>query len=268
MPPGLGQSVVVENRGGGNGSIAADTVAKSTPDGYTLLIYSSIVWTLQFMQTVPYDPVRDFAPVTMAAIAPNILVVHPALPVNSVKELIALAKARPGELNYATGGSGSQGHLSAELFKTMAHLNMVRIPYKGSGPALNALMSGQVQLMFVAAGGVLPHVRSGRLKALAVTTARPSAMAPGLPTVASAGLAGYDSNSSYAVLAPSGTPVPVIARLNQEMVRVLKQPETKERLFAAGMEPVGSTPAELAATIKSDMTVLGKLIREQGIRAD
>lgn len=264
----LGQQVIVESRGGGSGAISQQTVAKAPADGYTLLLYSSSLWVLPLMKEVPWDTFRDFAPVILVASAPNVLVVHPALPARSVRELIALAKGSPGKLDYATGASGAAAHLSAELFKSMARVDIVRIAYKGTGPGLNALMGGEVQLMFPAAGGVGAHVRSGRLRALAVTSARPTELAPGLPTMASAGLAGYEAVSNYGLFAPAKTPAGIINLLNLETVRVLGSSLTKERFFNAGVETVGSTPEEFAASIKADVTRWGKVIRDAGIRED
>ena len=261
----LGQQVIVDGREGG--VIAAETAARAAPDGYTLHLNGSALWLLPFMRArVPYDPVRDFMPVTLAVSTPNILVVHPSVPVKSVRELIALARAKPGELNYATGNAGTSNHLAAELFKARAGVDMTRIPYKGGGPAITDLIAGQVHLMFGAAIAVIPHVQSGRLRALAVTSARPSALAPGLPTVAEAGVPGYESVAIFGVLAPARTPPALVARLNGAIVSVLHQPEVRERLFKAGSEVVASTPEAFGAAIKAELTTLGKLIRDAGIR--
>ena len=264
----LGQQVIVDNRGG-SGLAAGDAVYKAQADGHTLLLYGSTIWLLPFMRdNVPYDPVKDFLPITMPVISPNIIVVHPSVAAGSVKELIALAKSKPGELNYASSGTGAATHLAAELFKAMAGVNIVRVPYRGSGPALNALISGQVQMMVSTTAAGWPHVKSGRLKALAVTTSQPTALAPGLATVATTGLPGYQSATVSGVFAPARTPAAIISRLNDEIVRVLKLPEVKERFFNAGVEIIGSTPEQLAATVKSEMTVLGKLIKDVGIREE
>lgn len=261
----LGKQIIVDNRGGG--MLAAEAVSRAPPDGYTLLLSGTSLWLSPFMRdTVSYDPLKSFSPITLAGSSPNVLVTHPSLPVRSLRELINLAKARPGELNYGSGSTGSPSHLAAELFKAMSGVNIVRIPYKGTGPAVNALVGGQVQLMFVSPTSVAPHVKAGRLRGLAVTAAQPSALAPGLPTVSAAGLTGYESSSSFGVLAPAYTPAVIIDRLNREIVQVLAGAEAKERLFSAGVEPVGNSAEEFAATIKSDMSKWGKLIRAAGIR--
>ncbi len=259
----LGQQVVVDNRGG---IIPGEIVSKAPPDGYTLLIDAASFWIGPLLQETPYDPVKDFAPVTLTDSAPNVLVVNPSLPVKSVKELIALAKARPGELNYGSSSTGSTPHLAAELFNNMAGVKIVRVPFKGSGPAVISLLGGQVQLMFATAGSVAPHVKSGRLRALAVASPQPSALAPGLPTIAASGVPGYEAVAFEGMFAPAKTPVAIIDRLNQEIVRVLNRAEVKERFFNAGVETVGSTPEEFAAAIKSNVAKWGKLIKDAGIR--
>ena len=262
----LGQQVVVDNRGG-SGVIQAETVSKAAPDGYTLLSIASPFWLAPLLQAnLRYDPVRDFSPVTLATRSPSVLVVHASLPVNSVRELIALAKTRPGNLNYGSGPSGASSHLAPELFKSMAGIDIVRVAYKGTGPALNALIADQVQLMFASPALAMPHVKSGRLKALAVTSAQSSVLLPELPAIADSGLPGYESVAMVAVFAPARTPDAIIKRLNQESVRFLNSPEAKQRFLNAGAETVGSSPAELTATLKSEMTRIGKVIRNAGIR--
>jgi tripartite-type tricarboxylate transporter receptor subunit TctC len=265
----LGQEVIVENRGGAGGLIAIESVAKAPPDGYALLLYSNGMWTLPLMQKVPYDPIKDFSPITLAVRAPSILVVHPSLPVHSVKELIALAKTRPGELNYASAGPASPNQVAGELFKYMAGgLKIAEVPFKGGGPAIIALVGGQVQLMFASAGSVAAHIKSGRLRPLAITSAEPSALLPGIPTVAASGLPGYDAVTIYCIFAPAKTPAAIINRLNQEIVRVLATPELKQRFFAAGIDVVGSSPDDLAARLRSETSTMSKMIKDTGLRAD
>jgi len=259
----LGQQVVVENRP--SGVVPGEIVAKATPNGYTLLFYNNTLWIGPLLQEAPYDMQRDFAPVTVVAKGPNVLVVNPALPAKSVQDLIALAKAKPGALNYGSSGTGASNHLAAELLKTMAHVDIVRINYKGAGPALTALLAGEIQLMFPTAGAATPYVRSGRVKALAVTSAEPTALFPVLPTVAAA-LPGYESISIYGLFAPTGTPPAIIGRLNAALVRYLDQPDVKEKFFNAGMEVAAGTPAQLAATVKSEIVRIEKMIKAAGLR--
>jgi len=261
----LGRQVIVENR---PARLIGEIVVKATPDGYTLLLASSTFLFAPFFGETPYDPVKDFAPISMLAKTPNIVVVHPSLPVTSIRELIALARAKPGSLNYASGGTGSSIHLAAELFKQMAGVDITRIAYKGAGPAANDLLGGQVQMMFATAGFVTPHVKSGRLKALAVTSAQPSALAPGLPTVAASGLPGYSMEAIYALVAPLNTPAPVVRKLNQVIVQALDQTDLKERFLNSGVEADFGTPGELATRIKSEIAAVGKLVKDAGIRAD
>ncbi len=262
----LGQQVIVDNRSGG--VFAVEYVGKAQPDGYTLLLYASSMWIAPLMQQVSYDPIKDFAPVTLEAVSPNMLVVPQSLNVNSVTELIALARAKPGGLNYGSSGTGSSTHLGAELFKSMAHVNIVRISYKAAGPVVNDLLSGQVQMMFGSLGTVVPFVKSGRLKALGITTISPSALAPGVPTVASAGLPGYESAAVIAIFAPAKVSSTLVMRLNKEIISVINQADLKEKFLNLGIEPIGSSPEALTASMKSEMVRLGKVIKDAGIRAE
>ena len=262
----LGQSVIVENRGG-NIALLAETVARNPPDGYNLLVWANGVWVAPLMEKVNYDPLRDLAPVTLAVIQPSMLVVHPSLPVKSVKDLIALAKSRPGELNYASSGNGGTTHLHAELLKSLAGINLVRVNYKSTGSGLNANISGEVQVMFPTANAATPHVKSGRLRALAVTTAKPSPLLPGLPTVAET-LPAYEAVTMTGVFAAGKPPAAVINRLNQEIVRLLNQADVKQKFFNAGVDIVASTPDQLADTMKTDAARWAKVIKDAGIRSE
>lgn len=262
----MGQQVLVDNRA--SSVITGEFVSRAAPDGYTLLTAANSLWQGPLLQKVGYDAIRDFAPITLAVTSPNILVVHPSLPVKTVKELIALAKARPGELNFGSGGNGSSSHLSAELFRSMAGINMVRINYKGTGPVYAALIGGEIQVFFSTPGGATPHIKSGRLRPIAVTSLQPSALYPDMPTVASAGLAGYESSVPHGVVAPAKTPAAIIAKLHQEIVRVLNAPESRERFLNSGVEVVGSTPDQFSAYIRNDVARLTKVIKEAGIRAE
>jgi len=231
-----------------------------------LLAAGTALWLLPLMQKVPYDPVKDFSPISVVTSAPNVLVVHPGVPANSVKELVALAKAKPGMLNYGSSVVGTSSHLATELFKAMAGVDIVRVGYKGGGPARTALLAGEVQMVFAGAEATLMSlVKSGKLRALAVTSPQPSVLAPGLPTVAASGVPGYESGSLDCIFAPAKTPPSIILRLNQEIVRVINQSEVKQKLFNAGVETVGSSPEELAAKIKSEMARLGNILKDISI---
>ena len=262
----LGQQVIVDNRA--SGVIQAEIVSRAPPNGYTLLIAGGTFLTFPLLQKAPYDPVRDFAPITLVEMAASVVTVHPAVPVKSVKELIALAKARPGELNYGASGKGGSSHMATELFKSMAGVNMVYVSYKGTGAAVTGLLSGEVQVAIFDPGMVLPHAKSGRLRALAVTSAQPSALAPGLPTVAASGVPGYEAAGITGLFAPAKTPAAIVARLNQEVVRFLRTPEAKEAFFKGGVEVVGNSPEQFAAAIKAGMDRTTKLIRDAGIKTD
>ena len=262
-----GWTVVVDNRG--STIVACDMVAKAPPDGYTILVITDGLWRGPLFQKMPFDPVRDFAPITLVSRSPNILVVHPALPVKTVKELIALAKARPGELNYGAGAIGASTHLASEMFKVMAGVDIVHVPYKSSGGAVTPLLSGQLQVMFGTTGTVMTHVKSGRVRALAISTAQPSPLAPDLPTVAAAGnLPGYESAATAGVFAPAGASPAIIKRLHEEISRVLARPQAKERFFNQGVEIVGGTPQETAAFVKSDTATTARIIKQARIPVD
>jgi tripartite-type tricarboxylate transporter receptor subunit TctC len=260
----LNQQVIVDNRGGTN--VAMQTVAKAAPDGYTLLVHNNTVWIAALLEKVPYDHEKELWPITLTTRSPNVLVVHPSLPVASVNELIALAKSQPGKIDYASGPIGASNHLAAEVFKAMAGVDLVRIGYKGGGPALNDVLAGQVKVMFATSGSVMSHIQTGRLKGLAVTSLEPSPLVPGLPTVSASGVPGYSSEAIYGFWAPAKTPAAIMARLNRDAVAVLGQPEVKERFFKAGVETVGSTPQQFAAEIKAETARLAKVLATAGIR--
>ncbi len=261
----LGQQVIVDNR---RAAVAIESAAKAPADGYTLVITGSALWLLPFLRdNVPWDPIRDFAPITVATSSPTILVVHPASPAKSVKELIALAKARPGELNYASTATGTLPHIAAELFRAMTGVNLTRVAYKGAGPALIAIAGGEVQTAFATTSSAMPHIKAGRLRGLAVTSAEPSSLVPGLPTVAST-VPGYVAVSIIGVFAPARTPELIVKRLNQEIVRVLNTADAREMFFNTGAETVGGSPALLTSTIEAEMRRLGKVIKGAGIREE
>ncbi|MBV9191342.1 MAG: tripartite tricarboxylate transporter substrate binding protein [Betaproteobacteria bacterium] len=266
----LGQTVVVENRPGAGGNLAAEVVAKSPPDGNTWLLgNNSILATNQALYShLGYDPVKDFAPVALVAIQPNILVVHPAVPARSAKELIAYAKANPGKLNYASTGAGVAAHLSAELFKTMAGVDMVHVPYKGAQPALTDVIAGQCQLMFATSASVLPYIKAGRLRALAVTTSQRSPSMPDLPTLAEAGVPGFESITWHGVVVPSATPAATVERLNRAINAALKDKELAGRLEALGAEIAGGSPQDFADYIQREIPKWTKVVKDSGAKAE
>lgn len=261
----LGQPVIVENRGAG--VYSGEIVSKATPDGYTLLITGTSFWVGPLFRKTPYDPIRDFSPVSLLVNSPNVLVVNPAMPVKSVRELIDLARAKPGELSYATASTGSSSHLASELFKSMAGVNVVRIPYKGTGPGLIDLIGGRVHFSFATSSGVEQHTRSGRLRAIAVTSAEPSVLFPGLPPVA-ATVPGYVSGGGTAMLAPPRTPAAIVQRLNREVITALAKPHVKELFLKRGAEVVGNSPAQFTVMMKAEISRIDKLIKQTGIQTE
>lgn len=266
MSSGLGQSVIVENR---PANLAGDLVAKAAPDGYTLIVTGNFLWIAPLMRTNPsYDPVRDFAPISLLATSPNVLVVHPSVDAASVKELIALARAKPRVLNYGMTGIGTANHTAAELFKSMAGVDIVSVNYKGAGAATTDLLAGQVQVMFASVTSVVSGIKAGKLKALGVTGSSPSSLLPGVPTISSAGLPGYEAESIFGAFAPGGTPDAIVGRISREIVQFLKTPDPREKMLNAGMEVVGSGPAQLGAVVKSEVARLGKVIKDAGIRLE
>lgn len=266
----LGQPVVIDNRAGASGTIAADTTAKAPPDGYTVLLgqSTSIVIAPQLYQKLNYDTLRDLQPVTLVAEVPNILVVNPNLPVTSVKELIALAKAKPDLLNFGSSGKGAPSHVAGEMFKSATGTQMTHVAYKGAGPSVNALISGEIQVMFAPIVAVLPHVKSGRLRALGVTSAARSPAIRELPTLAESGLPGYEISSWFGLFVPTGTPAPVVDKLYRETAIALKQPDVIERFAREGAEPVGNTPAEFKKYVTQEFDKYKKVIKDNGIKAD
>ncbi|HKA43968.1 MAG TPA: tripartite tricarboxylate transporter substrate binding protein [Burkholderiales bacterium] len=263
-----GHQVIVDPRTGAGGTIATEIVAKAPPDGYTMLLASpSHAINSALYSRLPYDPVADFAPVTLVADVPNIVVVHPSVPARSVRQLIALAKARPGALLYGSAGSGSSQHLAGELFQKMAGVRMVHVPYKGGGAVVIDLIAGQLQLTFGSTTS-LPGIRSGRLVALAVTTAKRVGVLPDLPTVAEAGLPGYEAAAWYAVFAPARTPRSIIEKVQTEIARAMRLPDVRERLGPQLIEPVGSSPSELGAFLRQEIAKWGAIVRESGAKAD
>jgi tripartite-type tricarboxylate transporter receptor subunit TctC len=269
LSEGLGQPVVVDNRVGASGTVGTEAVAKSAPDGHTLLAtFASHAQNASLYSKLGYDTVKDFAPITLIATVPNILVVNPSLPVKTVKDLIALAKKHPGEILYASIGNGTPAHLSAELFNSMAGIKMTHVPYKGAAPSIIALISGETQLTFTTVLVAMPHVKSGRLRALGVASLKRAAVMPDVPTIDEAGVRGYESNAWYGLLAPAKTPPAIVEQLHRETIRVLQLPDVRDNLKGQGADPVGDTPREFAAIITEEIEKWRKVVQATGTKAD
>ena len=270
MGEALGQTVIVDNRPGAATMVGAELAAKSPPDGYTVFNGSNTTLAINpnLYSKVPYDPIKDFVAVTQIASLPNLLVVHPSLPVRTVKDLATLARNRPGQLNYGSSGTGTPAQLAGVMFGDEAHAKLVHVPYRGSSQALTALISGETQMMFGSMTSTLPFVKSGRLRAIAVTGAKRSLAAPDVPTVAEAAFPGFEAITWYGLFVPAGTPPAIIARLNTEVVKILRMPDFRDWLVAQGADPVGSTPDELAAFVKTELVKYAKIVKDSGMRPD
>jgi tripartite-type tricarboxylate transporter receptor subunit TctC len=269
LTAGLGQPVVTENRGGAGGNVGAEAAARSAPDGYTIvLVAPSLAISPSLYSKLNYDPVRDFAPVSLVATVPNVMITHPSVAANTLAEFIRLAKTKPGGMNFGSGGSGTSNHLAGELFNIVAGVKLVHIPYKGVNLAMQDVLSGQIHFVVIGVPAAAPHIKAGRLRALALVAPQRSAALPEVPTVAEAGLRDFEVTTWYGILAPAGTPRPIVTRLNAEIVRVMQAPEVKERLAAMATDPVTSTPEEFAAYIKKEIAKWGDVVRKAGLKAD
>jgi len=262
--------VIVEARPGAGGIIGSEAVAKSAPDGYTLIMGNAGSHSVNpsLYRKLPYDPLKDFSPIALVSSAPNILIVHPSLPVKSTKDLIALAKSRPGELTFGSGGNGSTAHLSGELFRTLAGIRIVHVPFKGAPAAVLGVITGEISMAILNLPPALPHVKNGRLKALGVSTPKRSAAVPDLPTIAESGLPGYSATAWYGVLAPAGTPREIIMKINAEIVKGLRTDEMRKRIASDGGEVIGSTPEEFTAVMKTDIAKWAKVVQASGAQVD
>ena len=265
----LGQPVVTENRGGAGGNVGAEAAAKSAPDGYTIvLVAPSLAISPSLYSKLNYDPVKDFAPVSLVATVPNVMVTHPSLPARTLAEFIQLAKTKPGEMNFGSGGSGTSNHLAGELFNIVAGVKLVHVPYKGVNLAMNDALSGRIQLVVIGIPAAAPHIKAGRLRALALVAPQRSSVLPEVPTVAEAGLPKFEVTTWYGILAPAGTPKAIVSRLNAELVKIMHAPETKERLDAMATDPVTSTPEEFAGLIRREIAKWAEVVRDAGLKAD
>src|SRR4051812_15312333 len=265
----LGQPVVVENRGGAGGNVGAEAAARSAPDGYTIvLVAPSLAISPSLYKKLAYDPVKDFAPVSLVATVPNVMVTNPSVPARTLAEFIALAKSKPGGMNFGSGGNGTSNHLAGELFNIVAGVRLVHVPYKGVNLAMNDVMSGEVQLVFIGIPAAAPHIKAGRLRALAVIDSKRAAALPDVPTAAEAGLADFEVTTWYGVLAPAGTPRPIVARINAEIVNAMQAADMKERLAAMATEPVTSTPEAFAELIRREIVKWGDVVRAAGLEAE
>jgi tripartite-type tricarboxylate transporter receptor subunit TctC len=265
----LGQPVVTENRGGAGGNVGAEAAARSAPDGYAIvLVAPSLAISPSLYSKLNYDPVRDFAPVSLVATVPNVIITHPSVPANTLAEFIRFAKAKPGGMNYGSGGSGTSNHLAGELFNIVAGVKLVHVPYKGVNLAMNDVLSGQIHFVVIGVPAAAPHIKAGKLRALALITPARSPALPEVPTVAEAGLPNFEVTTWYGVLAPAGTPKPVVSRLNAALVRIMHTPEMKERLATMATDPVTNTPEEFADYIKREIVKWGEVVRRAGLKAD
>jgi len=265
----LGQPVVTENRGGAGGNVGAEAAARSAPDGYTIvLVAPSLAISPSLYSKLNYDPLKDFAPVSLVATVPNIMITHPSVQAQTLQEFIALARQRPGSLNFGSGGSGTSNHLAGELFNIVAGTKLVHIPYKGVNLAMQDVLSGQVHLVFIGIPAAAPHIKAGRLRALALVAPQRTPALPEVPTVAEAGLKDFEVTTWYGVLAPAGTPRPIVTRLNSELVKIMHAPDTKERLAAMATDPLTSTPEEFAAYLKQEIAKWGDVVRKANLKAD